>query len=136
VPEFTVKDSGQRQSYASGMVRDLQDGKARFDFLIPVGVPYDHQFLTRCAIHMTKGAVKYGDRNWEVADSEKELGRFRQSALRHMQQWASDEMDEDHAAACVFNLIAYETTKWKIHQKRRAKLARPGRLRRWPRWHR
>jgi hypothetical protein len=136
VPEFTVKDSGQRQSYASGMVRDLQDGKARFDLLVPEDVPYDRQFLTRCAMLMTNGALKYGVRNWEKADSDEELSRFRQSALRHMQQWATGERDEDHAAAVVFNLLAAETTKWKIHQVRRAKLSRPGRLRRWPRWHR
>ena len=29
-------------------------------------------------------------------------------------QWMVDESDEDHAAAVVFNLLAYETTKWKM----------------------
>jgi hypothetical protein len=123
------------------MVRDLQDGKARFDLLVPeVGMPYDSQFLTRCAMLMTRGAEKYGFRNWEKADSPEELARFRASALRHLMQYLMGETDEDHAAAVVFNLLAAETTKWKIHQVRRAKLAAGRswsfrRLRRWPRGH-
>jgi len=116
--DFTVKDSGQRQSYKSGMVRDLQDGKARFDLLLAPGVPYEHQLLTRWAMHMTRGAVKYGPQNWTKADSDEELSRFRQSALRHMLQWATGEVEEDHASAVMFNLLAYETTKWKLAQRK------------------
>lgn len=136
MPDFVVKDSGKRQSYGSGMVRDLQEGKARFDLLIPqVGMPYDDQFLTRCATLMTRGAEKYGFRNWEKADSEEELNRFRASAQRHLMQYVMGETDEDHAAAVVFNLLAAETTRWKIHQVPRPRLL-ARRTRRWPRWHR
>ena len=33
---YETKDSGKRQDYASGMVRDLQIGKARFDLIEPL----------------------------------------------------------------------------------------------------
>jgi hypothetical protein len=29
-------------------------------------------------------------------------------------QWLTGESDEDHAAAVVFNLLAYESIKWKM----------------------
>jgi Domain of unknown function (DUF5664) len=111
---FVVNDSGKREEYASGMVRDVTDGKARFDLLIPERVPYSAQFLTRIAEHMAKGAQKYGDRNWEKADSEKELERARESAFRHFMQWYAGERDEDHAAAVFFNLLFTETLQWKL----------------------
>lgn len=115
--DWVVKDSGQRQEYDSGMVRDLQDGKARFDLLMPLGVPYSEQFLTRWAVHMAKGAEKYGDRNFEKADSEEEVARFRSSAFRHFMQWLSGLRDEDHAAAVAYNIMAAEMTMQKIADK-------------------
>lgn len=114
MPEFVVKDSGARQEYASGMRRDLQDGKARFDLLVPLGVPFSEQFLTRVAMLMTRGAVKYGIRNWEKASSYEELERFKGSAHRHLMQYLMGETDEDHAAAVVFNLLAAVTTEQKL----------------------
>jgi phytoene dehydrogenase-like protein len=113
---FVTKDSGERQSYDSGMVRDTQKDKERFDLLRPRDVPYSAQFLTRCAGLMARGAEKYGERNWEVANSFEEVERFEQSAERHLQQWLAGEVDEDHAAAVFFNLLAAETIKWKIDQ--------------------
>lgn len=102
-------------TFPSGMVRDTADGKARFDLLLAEGVPYAHQFLTRCADLMARGAVHYGDRNWEQADSAAELGRMRSSAIRHLMQWACGDTDEDHAAATVVNLLFHEMTVWKIN---------------------
>ena len=115
-PIFTTLDSGVRARYDSGMVRDTQEGKARFDLLRPRGVPYAFQFMTRVADLMTRGAVKYGFRNWEAANSLEEIERFEGSAERHMQQWLAGEDDEDHAAAVVFNLLAAETTRWRLSQ--------------------
>lgn len=114
MPDFTTKDSGVRAAYDSGMVRDTQAGKARFDLLRPKNVPYEDQFLTRVAMLMTRGAEKYGIRNWEVANSVEELERFEGSAERHLQQYLAGEIDEDHAAAVVFNLLAAETTKYRL----------------------
>lgn len=111
---FPTKDSGKRESYDSGMVRDTQDGKPRFDLCLVDGMPYDEQFLTRLAGLLTRGAEKYGEKNWQFADSAEELTRFKASGLRHMMQWMTGEVDEDHAAAVAFNLMAAEYVKWKL----------------------
>jgi len=106
-----TKDSGQRANYGNGGVRDTQEGKARIDLLLPETVPYDEQLLTRWAQLMARGAEKYTDRNWEQFSDRAALDRAKSSALRHMIQWASDETDEDHAAAVCFNLMAAEYIK-------------------------
>lgn len=112
-PKFITKDSGKREEYDSGMRRDTQEGKPRFDLLLVPNLPYEEQFLTRIARLLERGAVKYGERNWELAEGPEEEARFRSSALRHMMQWACGEVDEDHAAATAFNLMAAEYVKWK-----------------------
>lgn len=111
---WVTKDSGQRQDYPSGMRRDLQDGKPRFGLIFPKGIAYEDQLLTRFAGLLERGAAKYGANNWQLADSEEELDRFRESGLRHMIQWACGETDEDHATAVIFNLMAWENTKRKL----------------------
>lgn len=114
--DYTTKDSGSREQYSTGMQRDTEDGKARFDLLFPLDVPYSEQFLTRIAELMTRGAVKYIPRNWERANTEEEMSRFRSSAARHFMQWMSGDTDEDHASAVFFNLLAFETTKYKMEK--------------------
>lgn len=111
---FVTKDSGERVEFDSGMVRDTQEGKPRYD-LIPA------MFLKRWAELMGRGADKYGERNWEQANGPEELERFKASAFRHFMQWFMGEADEDHAAAVAFNVAAFEFIK--------AKLAPPKRLR-------
>lgn len=111
-----VKDSGVREEFGTGMVRDTQDGKPRFDLLLPEGVPFSAQFLTRCAQHLANGAKKYSARNWEQARTEAELARYKSSALRHLVQWLSGETDEDHAAAVFFNLMGAEFVKYHLAQ--------------------
>lgn len=112
--EYVTKDSGERAQFESGMQRDTEAGKPRFDLMIPLDVPYEEQFFTRVAALLGRGAVKYNDRNWEKANSEAELARMKSSAYRHFMQWLCGETDEDHAAATVFNLLAYETIRYKI----------------------
>lgn len=111
---FHVLDSGKRAQFASGMVRDTNEGKARFDLLMPLGVPFGDQFFTRVANHLAAGAVKYDARNWEQAAGDEEIARFKESAFRHFVQWISGDRTEDHAAAVVFNLLAAETTLYKM----------------------
>ncbi len=113
--KFETKDSGTRAVYASGMMREPTDGKARFDLIVPEGIPYSKQLLTRFAELMGRGAAKYKARNWEKAKGVEELDRFKESALRHMMQWFCGEHDEDHAVAVLFNIMAYETTFYKIN---------------------
>lgn len=114
--KYQTKDSGKRQDYDSGMRRDIQDGKPDFS-LILTDQPYHDQLLTRWAELMERGAVKYGRRNWQLANSEEELARFKASAYRHFVQWITGETDEDHCVATWFNMQAAEYVKWKIKQK-------------------
>lgn len=111
---FETKDSGAREEYPSGMRRDTQDGKARWDLLFVPGVPYDQQPLYRVAELMRRGAEKYGDNNWVLADSEEELARFKASAARHFAQWMAGETDEDHGAATWYNIQAVMVLEWKL----------------------
>nr|WP_238362231.1 dATP/dGTP diphosphohydrolase domain-containing protein [Actinopolymorpha pittospori] len=99
------------------MVRDTEEGKPRFDLLLPLGVPYSAQLLTRIAEHMARGAVKYTDRNWEKAQGPEELARYKSSAHRHLMQWLAEDREEDHAAAVFFNLLAAETVRYKMTTK-------------------
>lgn len=104
---FTIKDSGKRVDYPSGMRRDVDDDKPRYDLI-------DREFLRRWAEHMRKGAEKYGEENWRLANSMDEVKRFRGSAMRHLVQWMNGERDEDHAAAVAFNIAAAEYVEKKI----------------------
>lgn len=114
---FETKDSGDRAEHLSGMQREPEAGRPRFDLLIPQTVPYEHQLLTRCAALMARGAEKYSSRNWEKANSPEELERMRSSAFRHFMQWLCGEDDEDHAAAVFFNMLAAESTAYVIAQR-------------------
>jgi hypothetical protein len=98
---FVVKDSGKREEFASGMRRDTEDGKPDYTLL------FDGPLMDRLAAHLTKGAVKYGRRNWTQASSVEERDRFKRSATRHFRQWLRGDVDEDHMAAVVFNLNAW-----------------------------
>lgn len=108
---FTVKDSGERQAFQSGMVRDTEDGKADYTLI------YDGPMIDRWAEHLTKGAVKYEARNWMKAAGEEELVRFKKSAARHFRQWLRGDLDEDHAAAVYFNINGHEYVKDKLIQQ-------------------
>ena len=99
VGTFVTKDSGKRVEFESGMRRDTEEGKPRYD-LIPL-LP-----LKRLAELYARGAVKYGDFNWQKANSAEELQRFKGSAFRHLVQWLSGEVDEDHAIAVAWNVFA------------------------------
>jgi hypothetical protein len=107
-PIFTVKDSGQRQEFESGMVRDTTTGKVDYSLC------FDGPMFERLAEHLTKGAEKYEARNWMKASGEEELTRFKTSAIRHFMQWMRGERDEDHAAAVFFNINGYEYVKEKL----------------------
>lgn len=110
--KFVTKDSGKRQNYNSGMRRDTQDGKPRYDLVIPLKAK--EPMIKRWAELMERGAVKYGYRNWEKANSEEEFIRFKASAFRHFIQWYMGEGDEDHASAVFFNIQATEFIKEKL----------------------
>lgn len=108
--DFQVKDSGQRQSFASGMVRDVADNKTWWSLV------YDGPMLKRWAQHLTNGARKYAKRNWMMATGEEELERAKDSAARHFSQWMAGERDEDHGAAVFFNINLAEYVREKLAQ--------------------
>lgn len=105
--EFVVKDSGQRLEFESGMRRDVTTGKPRYDLV-------DEAMFTRIAHHYGKGAAKYSDDNWRLANSPEEWRRFRQSAFRHFMQWWMGDVDEDHAAAVFFNIAGAEYVQTRL----------------------
>ena len=109
--EFVTLDSGERVDFPSGMRRDTDQGKPRYD-LIPLPM------LTRLAELYARGAEKYGDSNWTLADTQAEVDRFKASAFRHFIQFLNGERDEDHASATVFNVFAAETIAAKLEAER------------------
>ena len=99
--EYTIKDSGARQEFATGARRDERKGKGRYD-LIP------HEPLRRLAIQYELGAEKYGDDNWQKGMP---MSRMFDSALRHLWNWRMRQFegipcDEDELAAVLFNVMA------------------------------
>lgn len=104
-PTYTVKDSGARQQFESGMVRDTTDGKTDYSLVL------DGPMFRRWAEHLNKGAQKYTKRNWMQAAGDAELARFRESALRHFLQWYWGDTDEDHGSAVFFNINGAEYVK-------------------------
>lgn len=105
---FTIKDSGKRQEFETGARRDVQDGKGRFDLL-------DFYALQRLAIHLEKGAAKYGEHNWRKGIP---LSRFLSSGARHLHQLIDGQTDEDHAAAVLFNLCGFIWTQREVREGR------------------
>ena len=104
---FEIKDSGTRAQLGGG-VRDTEDGKLDYTLVLD-GVMYE-----RLAAHLTKGAKKYAARNWlkffETRDSARAAyDRAGRSLMRHQKDYMAGLVDEDHAAAQVFNLNVRET---------------------------
>lgn len=90
-----IKDSGNREEFKSGAVRDMQEGKGRCD-LLPSNA------LIRLSKHFEAGAKKYGIGNWV-----KGLPKYSyiSSAMRHLLKYKDDQDDEDHLAACAWNIL-------------------------------
>ncbi len=99
--QFEMKDSGERLTYESGMMREPSKGKPRYDLIWQPG-------LKRLAELMAEGAQKYSADNWKMASTKEELARFKESFLRHAYQWLEGDTSEDHVSACVFNIWGAE----------------------------
>ena len=50
-----------------------------------------------------------------------EAERSKESAFRHFMQWMCEEDDEDHAAAIMYNIMSYETIKYKVEKNDKTK---------------
>ena len=110
---FALTDSGEREKFEGGAVRDIREGKGRYDLFTPLG-------LARVAAVYEKGAVKYAERNWEKGMPPE---RCLDSAMRHilshmtMLLWKRQGLTpetlpkgidpgEDHLAQAAWNLMA------------------------------
>ena len=98
-----IKDSGERTEFSTGAVRDMHEGKGRFD-LLPMCV------LMRLARHYEAGSLKYGDRNWEKGIP---CHSFADSAMRHFVKYMDGQRDEDHLIAAIWNLCGLAWTEEK-----------------------
>lgn len=90
-----LPDSGNRRKFDSGAVRDMEEGKGRFDLLPAYAI-------FRVARHYEAGAKKYDDRNWEKGIP---VSAMMDSALRHIFKYLDGMDDEDHLAAATWNLL-------------------------------
>lgn len=103
-----IKDSGTRQEFETGSVRDMSAGKGRFDL-----IPYLPQ--EKLAQHYEAGIEKYGERNWEKGQP---LKNFLDSANRHLLKFMNGARDEDHLSASVWNQYGYQWTENEIIEGR------------------
>jgi len=93
--KFSTKDSGKRENYTTGAVRDTQDDKPRYDLIPPTA-------LRRLAMLYARGAEKYDEHNWTKGIP---MSRCIASMMRHAFQLVVGDKDEDHAAAIIFNVM-------------------------------
>jgi len=107
-----VADSGKREKFTTGMVRDTREGKGRFDLITPIA-------MRRLALVYERGAIKYEPRNWEKGSP---LSRFADSTQRHINDYLLIALykregipledlpedvnpKEDHLAQAVWNIF-------------------------------
>ena len=90
-----ILDSGNRRQFASGAVRDIQEGKGRMD-LLPWGA------IMEVSKHCENGAKKYGEHNVDKGIPTHSLC---DSAARHLAKYLDGWTDEPHLLAAAWNLL-------------------------------
>jgi len=99
-----LKDSGSRQQFKSGAVRDAASMKGRFDLVAVAGV-------LRQVLQMERGAVKYHARNWEKGMP---LSVYFNSGLGHILAHVQGFDDEPHLDAALWNFACMAETHIRI----------------------
>jgi len=94
--DFITKDSGSKDTFATGYQRDASAGKGAYELLPFFALDRDAKLYER-------GAAKYGKDNWTKGAP---FSRTLQSALRHLCQYMRGDRAEDHLAACRWGLAA------------------------------
>lgn len=89
-----LKDSGTRQTFSTGAVRDAQENKGRFD-LIPFWP------LLAYATIMEAGAKKYIANNWRKGMP---ISKYINSAERHLEKYKAGFRDEPHLWQSLWNI--------------------------------
>lgn len=90
-----MHDSGKRQAFASGAIRDTADDKPRPDLISPFATE-------RLAEWLRQGAVKYKERNWEKGIP---ISRCLASLHRHLMRYQQGDRSEDHIIAVMCNAM-------------------------------
>ena len=98
-----LTDSGIRQEFASGAIKDIPGNKGRCDLLPACSI-------LRLARHYENGAKKYPERNWEKGLP---IHCFIDSAIRHIMNYLDGEKSEDHLAAAAWNILGAMWTEEK-----------------------
>ena len=96
-----MADSGKREQFSTGAVRDTADGKARPDLISPFA-------MERLGEWLRLGAEKYAPRNWERGIP---LSRSTASLYRHLLKFQQGKQDEDHIAAVMCNAMMIAHTE-------------------------
>lgn len=91
--ENKMEDSGKRQQFDTGAVRDTAEGKSRPDLISPYA-------QLRKGDWLRLGAEKYDERNWEKG---MKISRCIASICRHLFQYMMGSTNEDHLAAIAVN---------------------------------
>lgn len=90
-----ILDSGERTTFETGAVRDMHEGKGRFD-LLPLFAVHE------LAKHCEEGAKKYGEHNIDKGIPQHSLI---DSAIRHLIKYTRGDTDEDHLRAACWNAM-------------------------------
>lgn len=88
-----MHDSGKRQKFGTGAVRDTAEDKPRPALISPYA-------QMRKGAWLAKGAQKYKERNWEQGMP---ISRCIDSLERHIQEYKMGLTNEDHLAAVAVN---------------------------------
>ena len=90
-----MHDSGKRQQFDTGAVRDTAEDKPRIDLISPFA-------KRRLGAWLSAGAKKYKERNWEQGMP---ISRCVASLERHVAAYQAGETEEDHMAAVMCNAM-------------------------------
>lgn len=127
-----ILDSGNRRQFASGAVRDIQEGKGRCD-LLPLDVlndetlaligkfketgdtiflkravyeskffPDNYTALLEVSKHFEEGCLKYGENNWQKGIP---AHCYVDSGVRHYLKHKRGDTDEPHHRAFAWNML-------------------------------
>ena len=94
-PFDELPDSGKRQQFESGAVRDEAFDKPRLELISPFAE-------MRLGHHLRRGAEKYAARNWEAGIP---FDRCIASLKRHLAAYQVRSESEDHLAAIMANAM-------------------------------
>jgi hypothetical protein len=96
--DLFLRSHADTRRYESGVIRGDNTGKTDYTLAL------DGPLFERWARLLTENVESKGKRNWMNASTREDYDRFRESFLRHALSVLRGDTDEDHHAACVFNL--------------------------------